>query len=317
MLPLILAVLVGAGALVYWSYRAEIDNARTRIESGGRVISTALGAVQFAEFGRGMPLLSIHGAGGGYDQGLDIAADLVGSGYRVIAPSRFGYLGTPVPPDPSDAAQADMHAALLDALKIEKAIVIGTSAGARSAIELALRHSGRVTAIVLIVPATYSPASLVSIEGSRASKFAFWLVNSGAEFAWWSLERIAPSILVRFLGVSPAVLRAASQSEKDRVLHIMKSVQPLSRRFRGVNLDTVSDLHPIPLDAIRVPTMVVTTRDDLFNTLPAAEFAARSIPAAKLEVFETGGHLLVGREAGVKRAVANFIDGTDAQSLQP
>jgi hypothetical protein len=80
--------LICAGALVYWSYQADMNDARTRVESGGQVISTMLGAVEFAELGRGMPLLSIHGAGGGYDQGLDIAADLVGSAYRIIAPSR-------------------------------------------------------------------------------------------------------------------------------------------------------------------------------------------------------------------------------------
>jgi pimeloyl-ACP methyl ester carboxylesterase len=316
MLLLMLAVIIGASALVYQSYRAEIDDARTSVEGGGRVISTARGVIQFAESGHGMPLLSIHGAGGGYDQGLDIAADLVGSFYRVIAPSRFGYLGTPVPADPSDPAQADMHAALLDALNIDKTIVIGASAGARSAIELVLRHPDRVTALVLLVPATYSPASPVMIERSGASKLAFRLVNSGADFAWWLLERITPSVLIRFLGVSPTVFTAASQCEKDRVLRIMKSVQPLSQRFRGINLDSVANLHPLPLGAIRVPTLIVTARDDLFNTLPAAEFAARSIPGARLEVFETGGHLLAGREAEVSRAVIHLLEGVGAQSLQ-
>jgi hypothetical protein len=62
-----------------------------------------------AEKGSGIPLLSIHGAGGGYDQGLANAAGFVGAGFRIIAPSRFGYLGTPVPPDISPAAQADAH----------------------------------------------------------------------------------------------------------------------------------------------------------------------------------------------------------------
>jgi hypothetical protein len=76
---------------------------------------------------------------GGYDQGLANVADFVGDGFRVIAPSRFGYLGTPVPPDSSPAAQADAHAALLSELNISKPIVVGISA-ARSAIELAIRH---------------------------------------------------------------------------------------------------------------------------------------------------------------------------------
>ena len=40
--------------------------------------------------------------------------------------------------------------------------MIGVSAGARSAIELALRYPDRVTALVLISPGTYAPSSPVS-----------------------------------------------------------------------------------------------------------------------------------------------------------
>ncbi|TIT59554.1 MAG: alpha/beta hydrolase, partial [Mesorhizobium sp.] len=107
--------------------------------------------------GVGTPLLSIHGAGGGFDQGLANAANFVGEGFRIIAPSRFGYLRTPVPQDTSPAAQADAHAALLSKLNVPKAVVVGVSAGARSAVELVLRHPDKVTALILIVPGLYSP----------------------------------------------------------------------------------------------------------------------------------------------------------------
>jgi dienelactone hydrolase len=39
----------------------------------------------------------IHGTGGGFDQGLLFARRLVDAGYRVIAPSRFGYLRSDFP----------------------------------------------------------------------------------------------------------------------------------------------------------------------------------------------------------------------------
>ena len=84
--------------------------------AGGSIVETVLGKIEYADVGDGMPLLSIHGAGGGYDQGLLIAEALFGDGFRVIAPSRFGYLRTPVPRDASPAAQADADAALLDVL---------------------------------------------------------------------------------------------------------------------------------------------------------------------------------------------------------
>ena len=40
----------------------------------------------------------VHGAGGGFDQGLELG-DFARAGFRVIAVSRFGYLGTPLPAD--------------------------------------------------------------------------------------------------------------------------------------------------------------------------------------------------------------------------
>jgi pimeloyl-ACP methyl ester carboxylesterase len=125
--------------------------------------------IEYGEQGVGIPLLSIHGAGGGFDQGLANAAELAGDGFRIIAPSRFGYLRTPVPQDVSPAAQADAHSALLSRLNIPKAIVVGVSAGARSAVELALRHPEKVSALVLTVPGLYSPDDPVSIEPSRAT----------------------------------------------------------------------------------------------------------------------------------------------------
>jgi pimeloyl-ACP methyl ester carboxylesterase len=75
---------------------------------------------------------------------------------------------------------------------------------------LAVRHPDRVAALILIVPSLYSPASPVSIEASRGSRFAFSVVNIGGDFAWWAAEKIAPSMLVRFLGVRPALFAAAS-----------------------------------------------------------------------------------------------------------
>ena len=68
--------------------------------------------------------------------------------------------------------------------------------------EFAVRHPGRLAALILIVPGTYAPASPVALEGSRTSALVHCLVNTGADFAWWATEKVAPSILIRFVGVS-------------------------------------------------------------------------------------------------------------------
>ncbi len=54
--------------------------------------------------------------------------------------SRFGYLRTPMPADASAAAQTDAHMCLLDALGIRQAAIMGGSAGAPSALQMAIRH---------------------------------------------------------------------------------------------------------------------------------------------------------------------------------
>jgi 2-hydroxy-6-oxonona-2,4-dienedioate hydrolase len=295
-----------AAALVLVAYRVDIGQARRAVE-GAPVMRTTAGPIEYAEAGQGPPVLSIHGAGGGWDQGLANVAGVFDAEFRVIAPSRFGYLGTSLPADTSVQAQADAHAALLSALAVERAVVVGVSAGARSALELALRHPDRVAALVLIVPGTYAPDSPVAIDGSRGSALAFRLVNTGADFAWWAAEKTRPSMLVRFLGVEPAVLETASPAERDAVRGIVRGVQPLSRRMAGINLDSVPASVRPPLERIAVPTLVVAARDDLFNTLPAARFAAATIPGAELTVYGTGGHLLVGHGPDLRRVVRGFL----------
>lgn len=301
------AVLLGTAFVTFLSYKSEISRAREAVRRGGLVADTDAGPIEYAEHGAGMPLLSIHGAGGGFDQGLSLAAEIAGDGFCVIAPSRFGYLRTPIPRDASPATQADAHAALLAKLSIPKAIVLGVSAGARSAVEFALRHPNRVAALILVVPGTYSPVSPVSIQQSRGNRFTFWVVNAGGDFVWWAIEKIAPSVLIRFLGVPPELAAAAPQTDRDRVMRLIKRIEPLSLRYGGINLDSTVHLAELPLDKITAPTLIISARDDGFNTLPAAEFAARRIPDAKLMVNDAGGHLLVGCERKVRATVRNFL----------
>ncbi|HEY5126323.1 MAG TPA: alpha/beta hydrolase [Bradyrhizobium sp.] len=316
---LVMSLVVAASVgVVFLLYKNELGRACEAARRGSLVANTDAGPIEYAQKGTGIPLLSIHGAGGGFDQGLANAAEFVDEGFRIIAPSRFGYLRTPVARDASPAAQADAHAALLSNLNISHAMVLGVSAGARSAVELALRHPNRVTALVLISPGTYSPTSAVSVDASRGSKFTLWLVNHGADFAWWVVEKIAPSVLIRFVGVRPELVAASPKVEQDRVANIVRAIEPLSLRLPGINVDSGPDLRELPLARITAPTLIISARDDGFNTLPAAEFAASKIPNAKLLIYDTGGHLLVGHQEPVRTAVRSFLAAVSAAyDLQP
>ena len=91
-----LAFIVLGTTLTYSRYRRDLSDARERLARGGHLVQTSCGAIEYSEEGKGKTVLSIHGAGGGWDQGL-LISPFVGEGFRVIAPSRFGYLNTAYP----------------------------------------------------------------------------------------------------------------------------------------------------------------------------------------------------------------------------
>ncbi|MFN8007048.1 MAG: alpha/beta hydrolase [Terriglobia bacterium] len=168
-------------ALVFLNYLRDIHRAYERISTGSNIVDTPCGPIEYTTAGDGPPILVVHGAGGGFDQGMEFSAPLVQAGFRVIAMSRFGYLRTPLPADASAAAQADAHACLLDALGITKAAVIGASAGAPSSMQLALRHPERTSALVLLVPAAYPFHNQQRNNGAmpkRASKETIFLFDT-------------------------------------------------------------------------------------------------------------------------------------------
>lgn len=303
---IISAAVSGAGLMAYARYRRELRAMRTAIDSGSTIAETAAGSIEYAESGQGEPMLLIHGAGGGYDQGLLIGRD-IGEGYRVIAPSRFGYLKAPVPEDCSPAAQADAHAALLGFLGIQKSIVVGVSAGGPSAIEMALRHPGRVSALILLVPRTYDPTQSIGVDESMQSQAVLRMIEASADFLFWLATRVARGSVVRFLGVRPEVEANASDEDRARVTEVMRSILPVSARVRGIAVDSGIELSPWPLERVRVPTLIVSAEDDLFKTLPGARFTAEHIRGAELHVLKSGGHLMVGQGRQLSKWVHDFL----------
>lgn len=110
--------------------------------------------VHYEVRGSGAPIALIHGCGGSALGFADAIEKLAGLG-RVIAYDRRGCARSerPEPYERTSVAEhADDAAALLDALAATPAIVIGRSYGGTVATDLALRHRGRVRALVLLEP---------------------------------------------------------------------------------------------------------------------------------------------------------------------
>src|SRR5262249_14736413 len=64
-------LVVGLCGLAYINYRRDIHQARQRVSTGSRIVQTPCGPIEYALAGDGPPVLVVHGAGGGYDQGLE------------------------------------------------------------------------------------------------------------------------------------------------------------------------------------------------------------------------------------------------------
>jgi pimeloyl-ACP methyl ester carboxylesterase len=300
----------GAGALAYAAYRKDIKAARRRIKTGRQFIDSPDGPIEFAEAGNGPAVLLIHGAGGGFDQGLDLGETYLGDGYRVIAPSRFGYLGTPLPADASPEAQADAHLRLLDALQLESVPVIAVSAGAPSAMQLCLRHPERCSALVLIVPMPWAPRR--EVTNARLSPKFLPLLNAmlSSDFLCWTATKVARQALVKsILGTPVAVYRNAPPEERRRVDRMLLSILPVSRRAAGLlNEGAVAmNLTRYPLEDMRVPALVISAADDLYDTYQCGLLTAEQIRNGRFTGFSTGGHLLLGHDTAVRSEILGFL----------
>jgi type II secretory pathway pseudopilin PulG len=113
-----------------------------------KTITLSYGEMTYVDKGEGEAILPMHGIFGGYDQAYDTCQD-ISSDYRIIAPSRFGYLGSDVKGDGSPAEQAAAYVELLDELGIEKVYLLGTSAGGTIAIRFALDYPERTKGLIL------------------------------------------------------------------------------------------------------------------------------------------------------------------------
>jgi len=106
-------------------------------------------AVHLAEAGDGPPLLLLHG----WPQHAAIwrrVVPLLAADFRLLMPDLRGFGSTAVPADGFHPAQFAADAiALLDALGIEKAGVIGHDWGGFAGYLLGLRHPERVTGLVV------------------------------------------------------------------------------------------------------------------------------------------------------------------------
>ena len=204
---------------------------------------------------------------------------------------------------------------LLDHLGIDRLPVIGGSAGALTAAEVALRHPERCSLLGLLVPA----ANLTNrdpVEFTALQRLAVGAVL-GSDFAFWALSRAAPGQMTRtLLATDPVLLDSVASDERQRARTILDQIFPISRKIDGLRTDGFWAGTPSPTayDRISVPTVILSCEDDLFGTAATARLLAERIPGAALTIFPTGGHIWLGHDAAVADVLSDAIRTRHAAS---
>ena len=143
----------------------------------------------YEEAGSGDPLVLIMGLGGDL-QGWALTAPALAKQFRVITYDNRGAGRTSAPDKPySIAGMADDLAALLDALKIDKAHILGYSMGGMIAQEFALKYPNRVNRLILLAtsagPDGYSRTIVKNWVNARRSNMSReQIARNGAPFVY-------------------------------------------------------------------------------------------------------------------------------------
>lgn len=237
--------------------------------------------VRLQRAGGGPPVLYLHGAFevGGW---LEMSA-LLARSFTILAPDHLGFGGSERPTwldSVEDLAYHDLD--LLDALRVERAHLVGVDLGAWLAAEMALRFPHRVDRLVLI-----GPAGL----------------------------KIDEAPLTHFLDIAPerwADLVYAHPEGRPRVTDL-----PLADRVRnqGTTARLLADPSSSPklrlrLPRIAAPTLVLAGEHDRLVPRAHAEAYAAEVPDGRLEVIPDAGHLVhIERPRLAAERIAAFLQG--------
>jgi 2-hydroxy-6-oxonona-2,4-dienedioate hydrolase len=281
--------------------RHDMQAARERIAGRGQVVASPFGDLEFLEHpGSGPVVLVVHGSGGGFDQGELVAQAVLDDNVRWIAPSRFGYLRSTFYPGATFDDQAHAYAYLLDHLGIDRVAVVALSHGGPSAQLFAALHPERVSSLTLLSCGVAAADDPAQVRSNRQGDALAWIF--GADWRYWALTRFQRGRLLALMGANPAVVAGLDEEARRRIDQVVDFMHPVSLRSAGAAFDNQAAMPNERIAAIRAPTLVVHAKDDTLQLFRHAEYAAATIPGARLVAFDRGGHLLLAIEHETIRA---------------
>lgn len=267
----------------------SVIRGRKRVASyEAKTAALSYGKMTYVDRGQGEVILSVHGIFGGYDQAFDTCRTFR-SDYRILAPSRFGYLGSDVLGEGTPAGQAAAYVELLDNLGIQKVFVLATSAGGSPAIRFALDYPQRTKGLILYcsaMPCDEKPEKYMKYAGPP--KF---LCNDYAMFLLSPLFEL-------MMGMKPSTIH---------------SMVPISDRKSGVvldasvtNPDMARNYDSYQIESLQVPVLIFHAEDDKLARYEDVEKVMHRFPECKFVPFTTGGHLMTGHTEEVEKEVKKF-----------
>ncbi len=290
-LLVVIAAIVIFITIQYFLCSAAVKNGYARLDTyNHKEIELSYGKMTYVDEGDGEVILSIHGLSGGYDQALDTVANRVSSN-RIIAPSRFGYLGSDVPDNPTPKEQAKAFVELLDKLNIDKVYLLATSAGGTVAIRFALDYPERTKGLILYssaAPLTEKPESWAEYAGPPeflCNNFGMWMVSPFFELV---------------MGMKPEVIYTMLPVNERREGMILDATM--------VNPDMSKNFDNYPIESLQAPTLIFHAKDDKMAEYSLMGQAAARFPESTFITFDTGGHMMDGHGAEIDEALDSFIN---------
>lgn len=288
-IALFLVVGYAAPRISFRSWRAAQD---ARIRAGTNLITLESGGLEYAAAGDAGPaLLFFHGAMGGADQPLRL------EGFRVLTPSRPGYMGTDLAVGRTLPEAASSYAEFLDSLDVQRVSVVGLGAGGPTALSFVSRYPERVSALVLVSAIAKERPRPVPERGS----FARWTdVLIGQGFSDWLLSRLLrqfPKLMLsdpesEYLSTVDLELMRSSPDTLAHIAGVMSQKFAFNaRRYRGfVNDRKLYGRMGEPDLPITAPTLVIHGTADRDVSFDHAESVVRRVPEAVLFPLEGIGH---------------------------
>lgn len=193
----------------------------------------------------------------------------------------------------------------------EQAAVIGISAGAPSSLQFALRHPQRTAALVLLVPAIYVPRAedVPSVTPAPGTEFIFQTALRSDFLFWAAIELARETLIEAILATPPAIVETASVNEQNRAWMMLDWILPVSPRRLGLLNDSAvtTSLPRYDLEQVKVPTLAISMKDDLFGTYDGARYTAEQVPGARFIGYESGGHVWIGHHEEILSQIADFL----------